>query len=183
MIPAKSQEEHWFARLETERRRRREAAGARAALANELRVREDDAALDALLAHGLHVETLAAAEWIPMILVAWADGAVQPAEREAILRAARADGIPEDDPANALLERWLETPPAPNLIDAWEAFLSAMARADGEDALAAHESWVVERAREIAVVAGGWVGIGRVSRDESAVLDRVTSGLRAARQG
>src|SRR5512134_1181672 len=114
-----SPEEAWFAREEAERRRARERDRQRAALAAELRLPEDDEAVAALLDAGIDARTIPAVEWIPMILVAWADGAVQPAERAAILRAARSDGLPLGHPARALLERWLEEKPSPNRVEVW----------------------------------------------------------------
>src|SRR5215467_7110 len=49
----------------------------------------DDAVLDQLVALGLRGNTIAALSLVPLIQVAWADGAVQDNERTAILQGAQ----------------------------------------------------------------------------------------------
>jgi hypothetical protein len=176
-------EETWFAREEAERRRARERDRQRAALAAELRLPENDEAVAVLFDAGIDARTLLAVEWIPMVLVAWADGAVQPAERAAILRAARADGLPLGHPARAMLELWLEQKPSPDRVELWNAYLRALARADGEDALLAHAAWMRETAREVAESEGGWLGFARVSGAESSLIDELIERVDAARAG
>ena len=164
---AQSQEGLYFRRLEEERRRQAQANRTRAALAIELGI-GDAAVLDALLAIGLDREKLPAIEWIPLVLVAWADGAVQPAERAAILRAAENDGVAEHHPAHDLLSYWLAEPPRENLLGAWTAYVAALAKRQDESARLAREGWVRDRVREVAEADADWLGLGRVSREEDA---------------
>ena len=49
---------------------------------------QDDGLIDHLLALGLRPETVLAVTLIPLAMVAWADGSIEPREREAILQAA-----------------------------------------------------------------------------------------------
>src|SRR5690606_26860332 len=60
---------------------------------------EDEAVLDRLVELGIGADTIAALSLVPLIKVAWADGAVQDREREAILQGAEDKGITKDSPA------------------------------------------------------------------------------------
>lgn len=177
----RSHEELWAQRAEQERRATLEITAQRTALATELGT-QDVAALDALIAVGLDCKTLPAAEWIPLALVAWADGVVQPGERDAILRAAASDGIPADHPAHHRLHDWLENAPGTKLLGAWQAYLGAIARSGDESAMRAREAWVRTRIREVAEADGGWLGFGKVSSEEGGVMLDVARSFRTARR-
>jgi hypothetical protein len=127
----------------------------------------DRGALDALHAVGVRPESLGALGLAPLIEVAWADGAVAPRERDEILAAARADGLCPD--ACTLLDEWLEAPPDPRLLSAWESYVAvapAGQREELRDRLRA-------RGLDVARADGGILGIGRISNHESLVLARV----------
>ena len=177
----RSDEELWHQRAEQVRSAAQQATAQRAALATELDTK-DAAALDALIAVGLDCETLPAVEWIPLALVAWADGAVQPAEREAILRVAEGDGIPAEHPAHRQLRDWLENAPGTKLLGAWQAYLGAVAPREDEGAQRAREAWVRTRVREVAEADGGWLGFGKVSSEEGGVMLDVARSFRTARR-
>ena len=68
----------------------------------------DEVVLDRLIELDIGPETLAAIEVVPLLSVAWADGKIQPEEREAIIAAAAAAGIQPQDARYPLLEHWLE---------------------------------------------------------------------------
>jgi hypothetical protein len=177
----RSHEELWVQRAEQERRATLTATAQRTALAAELDTK-DAAALDALIEVGLDCETLPAVEWIPLTLVAWADGVVQPAEREAILRVAEGDGIPADHPAHRRLRDWLENAPGTKLLGAWQAYLGAIAPREDESAQRAREAWVRTRVREVAEADGGWLGFAKVSSAEGGVMLDVARSFRTARR-
>jgi len=180
-VPKQSHEERWFQRLELDRSNGREAGQRRAALAAELGT-EDAAALDALLSVGIDCDTFPAVEWIPLVLVAWADGVVQPGEREAILRAAQGDGIPADHAAHGLLRGWLETAPGADLLGAWQVYLAAISPREDEGSQRAREAWVRARAREVAEAEGGWLGFAKVSAEEGGVMLDLARAFRTARR-
>ena len=54
---------------------------------------KDEALVEHLLELGLGSETVLAVTLVPLAVVAWADGSIQPQEREAILKAASDKGI------------------------------------------------------------------------------------------
>jgi hypothetical protein len=62
----------------------------------------DQAVLRKLAGLGIRADTLAALTLIPLIEVAWADGKMNPREREAVLSGARSTGISEDSPGGFL---------------------------------------------------------------------------------
>jgi hypothetical protein len=177
----RSPEESWIQRAELERRTAGDAGRKRTELAAELGS-EDAATLDALIAVGIDRENLPAVEWIPMVLVAWADGLVQSGEREAILRATGGDGIPPDHPAHAILIGWLETPPTPKLLGAWQAYLTAMSRGEHAGSLPTREAWVRARAREVAEADGGWLGFAKVSSEEGGMMLELARAFRTAQR-
>lgn len=165
----RSQEERYFSRLEADRKRTAEAIRSRAELARECGV-DDDVAVDAMIAAGLTNASLPAIEWTPLVFVAWADGAVQPEERDALLRIAEGDGIPAGHPAHALLREWLTKRPSDDLLDAWRRYLEATARSESKDLGRIRAEWLRTRTREVAEASGGWLGFGKISREEGAAL-------------
>lgn len=170
---ARFREPESFRRVEEERRRQVEANRARAALAIELCV-SDMQTLDALLGTGIRRESLAAVEWIPLVLVAWADGVIQPGERDSILRAARHDGLAPNHPAHALLSVWLDEKPPGGLLDAWTRYVQVMTAREDDGARRARQERMRERLRDVAEADGGWFDFGSSSREESALIEAMT---------
>jgi hypothetical protein len=166
---SQSHEDHYFQRVEVERRRNEEAVRERAELAREAAL-DDDEAIDAMIAAGITRASLPAIEWAPLVFVAWADGAVQPDERDSILRIAEGDGVPPSHPSHALLRSWLDRRPNDGLLSAWQRYLEAVGRSEDEDSRGIRADWLRTRTREVAEASGGWMGFGKVSRDEGAVL-------------
>ncbi|PYM24330.1 MAG: hypothetical protein DMD78_09185 [Candidatus Rokuibacteriota bacterium] len=77
------------------------------------------AVLDKLLELGIRAETVAALSLVPLVEVAWADGKLDPKERQAILDHLPNAGIAAGSTAHGLLQAWLERPPDRKLLDAW----------------------------------------------------------------
>ena len=174
----KNLEDEFFARKQAELIQKMRAERAReenrAHLAHVTGI-EDRQLLDALVDPGLHAESLAALSLVPMVEVAWADGTVDAEERAALLKVAAEHGLTEV--GHELLASWLDQRPAASLLVAWEAFarqVSGALDADGRARLA-HE--ILSHARFIAEAAGGFLGIGKVSKEEKAVLARLEAAL------
>lgn len=129
----------------------------------------DDAALDALLEVGVTAETFAALALVPLVAVAWADGKLDAAEREAIGRAAEEAKL--SDEHRGLLEEWLDAAPGAGLLDAWKAYIEELRGGLDPEACAALRSQILGGARRVAESAGGFLGLGnKVSDSEAAVL-------------
>jgi hypothetical protein len=119
-------------------------------------------------------QVLASLAVIPLVEVAWADGAIQEAERRAILEAARELRSGCGEVNVSLLESWLRHKPPKKLLDAWVHYVEGLA-----EVLTAHQreqlrASLVDRAQKVAAAAGGFLGMGAISADEQSVLDRMT---------
>jgi hypothetical protein len=129
------------------------------------------AVLDKLIELGIRAETVAALSIVPLVEVAWADGAMDAKERQAILERA---GVRPDSTAGALLASWLERRPEPNLVTAWTLLVQAMAEQLGPDEAAHVKTGLLERARAVAAAAGGILGVGsKISTAEAATLAKL----------
>lgn len=130
------------------------------------------AVLEELVARGVRPETLAALSLLPLVLVAWADGSISEAEKNAVLAAAGDRGVAPGSAAHELLQGWLQIHPHREVVEAWKDYVAALV--DGpldEAAAAALEKDVLGRAREVAAASGGFLGLGsKISDQEEAVL-------------
>jgi len=166
-------EESFFAK-ENERLRARiqadrEREEARKALTGEAGIR-DAALLDRLVDLGIRVDTVEALVLVPLVLVAWADGKMDPAERDAVLHAAEATGIPREGPGYALLQAWTKQRPPAELATSWRSYIAALTKELSADQRWALEERIVERARAVARASGGFLGLSKISREEEAVI-------------
>jgi hypothetical protein len=140
---------------------------------------DDEALVDHLLALGLGPETILAVTLVPLAMVAWADGEIQPQERAAILKAAAEKGIAPDSVGGQMLENWLARQPDPQVVDAWKRYTQAI-----WPSLSAHEREEIrqmglEQARAVAETAGGFLGLtSKVSAKERAVLEELSALLK-----
>jgi tellurite resistance protein len=131
----------------------------------------DEALLDRLVELDLGPQSVAALALAPLVFVAWADGSLEPSEKEAVLRAARDTGLSDQPEALALLEHWLKTPPSPQLRDAWRNYAHAIVSALPAESRATVAQKTIGRARAVAEAAGGFLGLSsRVSDAEKKVL-------------
>lgn len=158
--------------LRTRIRREREHASAREALAAHT-PRADAALLDRLVELGIRVESLAALMLVPLVEVAWADGTMDPREREAVLAAAEASGVELDSPSHALLESWTTDRPPAALYESWKAYVGSLCRELSADHRWHLEEQLLGRARSVARAAGGFLGLAKVSKPEEEVLARL----------
>jgi hypothetical protein len=133
----------------------------------------DEAVLRHLVDAGVDAQTFMALSLVPLVTVAWADGAMREGQRKAVLRAARETGLGEGSHAYATLEGMLHEKPSPRLFQAWAEYIAALFAdsTDIERQKAADD--IVGRARQVARSAGGFLGVGEVSDAEKRVLARI----------
>jgi hypothetical protein len=135
---------------------------------------QDAAVLDKLMALNIGGATLAALSLVPLVVVAWADGALDDKERNAILAAAEQSGLGGQDAAFELLKGWLARKPPPELAATWKAYVSALSPTLSEDARRSLKANLLDRARAVAEAAGGFMGLGRkVSDAERVALEEL----------
>src|SRR5262245_48001547 len=133
----------------------------------------DDAVLDKLVALGLKANTIAALSLVPLIEVAWADGAIQDNERSAILQGAHGKGLEQGSDGYQLLQSWLKRQPGDELFTAWEAYIKALAAQLNDEQNRLLKNQIVGFAKLVATAAGGILGFGKVSATEEKVLHRI----------
>lgn len=135
---------------------------------------KNDEVLEKLVSLKLDGETISALSLFPLIQVAWADGAVDTREQEAVLSAANASGILKGSSAHALLESWLKLKPPAALQSAWSNYVKALCEgmAVGDKALLKNE--LLGKARSVAEASGGILGMGsKVSKAEGDALKKL----------
>jgi tellurite resistance protein len=172
------QEEAYFAQLNAERRSQlrteltmaaRELNSKRA-LKTVLRT-DDDALVQRIRALGFDGDSVRVLDLLPLIWVSWADGRIQRSERIAILELLRARGISYESEAWILVEALLEERPSDGYLEEALVVLKALRQKQGST------SDIVALSHAIADAAGGLSGLGSVSREERATLERVAAVL------
>ncbi len=132
---------------------------------------DDDALLSHMVDLDLQPEVIAAIAIVPLVVVAWADGAVQPQERVAILQAAESTGVTPKDGGYPILEHWLSTAPGPEILDAWKLYIAALCKQLNDEEIAELKGDLLGRVDKVAKAAGGILGItNKVSESERAML-------------
>jgi hypothetical protein len=131
----------------------------------------DEALLDHLIDLDLQPEALAAIAVVPLVAVAWADGAVQEKERAAIIQAAKATGINSQDGRYPILEHWLSQKPGPEVMDAWKLYIAALCKQLDAKEVEELKSDLLNRAETVAEAAGGILGVtSKISSTEREML-------------
>ncbi len=134
----------------------------------------DEALLDRLIELDIGPEALAALEVIPLMSVAWADGRVQPEERETIIAFAKVAGIQPQDGRYPLLELWLERRPRAEAMEAWKRYVKDLCQRLDSQEIKRLQHELLDRARMVAQAAGGFLGFGeKISPAECAVLNEL----------
>jgi len=132
----------------------------------------DEKVLAKLVKAGVRGETLAAVTLIPLVEVAWADGAVSDDERAAVLKAAAENGVQEGSASHELLGHWLKDRPDVRIIAAWKEYVGALAKAMPADAMLVLRERLIGRMRAVAEAAGGFLGLGRkTSKVEQSAIE------------
>ena len=134
---------------------------------------ESEDVLDTLIDLEVEPETLVAFTLVPLVEVAWADGEIQPKERDAIIKAAIERGVEDGSPTCTLLRNWLQTPPDPVLLETWRGYIEELMTSLGERARTHLKSASIGRARAVAEAAGGFLGIGSISAAEKKKLEEL----------
>lgn len=138
---------------------------------------DNEQLIDALMELEVEPGAMAALSIVPLVAVAWADGEIQKNEREAIIRAAEDGGIEAGSPNHDLLENWLKTKPGPELLSTWKEYAHAIEERLDSVVGAELKVRLMTRTTAIAKAAGGFLGLGAISKAEQAVLDELEHAL------
>ncbi len=128
---------------------------------------------------GIRPDTLAALTLIPLVEVAWADGRMDENEQRAVLAGAEASGIVAGSPSHGLLRVWLDERPDTEMLAAWAEFIAAICEELSVEGRARLREAIVGRARDVAEAAGGFMGLGAISREEARVLETLEAAFRS----
>jgi hypothetical protein len=173
---ARALEDSFFAKENERILRELRAAAAREEKKKEFREHlsiKNDEVLEALVDLEVEPETVIAFTLVPLVEVAWADGEIQPKERDAILKAAIERGVEHDSPTAHLLGNWLTMRPDPQLLEAWRAYIEELKPSLSEASWKEMKKSVMGRARAIAEAAGGFLGVASISAAEKKMLEEL----------
>src|SRR5262245_44151021 len=177
---AKSLEDAFFARENAallEAMRKKAAHKERQEALRQVMQNADDALLDRLLDLGVSAQTILAMMLLPLARVAWADGAIDAKEREAILKAAEERDIRPGSASHQLLQSWLVNKPSDAVNAAWKNYIGSMwGQLQPSERDEMRERLLV-LARGVAEAAGGFLGLGTIAAAEQAVLNDIAATL------
>lgn len=135
----------------------------------------DQELLDHLIDAGITSSSIAALALVPAVFVAWADGRVTPAERQAILSAALRHGVKDSPTAFDLLETWLHHCPPPSLWNVWEEYAAAVDETLTPKMSAMLHAEFLRMATNVAKASNSRFGKGKLSVNEQAILDKLAA--------
>lgn len=130
---------------------------------------EENVLLD-LVKAGVNAESLLAMRLVPMVEVAWCDGAVEPPERAAVLNAAASLDIHPGSAAHDVLDRWLQERPDERVVTAWKEYVRALAKLLPTETAAQIRTHMIDRCTRVATAAGGFLGLSTISPHERAKI-------------
>ncbi len=162
--------------MQFEKLKKKEAEAAKRQAYTEAGI-ENAALIEALIELEISATAIAALSIVPLVEVAWADGEIQAKEREAIIKAAEEGGIEAGSANHDLLENWLSKKPGPELLETWKTYAQALE--ERLDSVVGNELKVrlMNRTKNIAKAAGGFLGIGSISAAEQRILDELEHAL------
>lgn len=134
---------------------------------------ENETALNKLVEAGISPASLTAFSIVPLVFVAWADGQVQSNERDAVLKAAVEAGMEPDSTGYKLISAWLKSKPEEQLLDAWKSYIGALKETLDHASYIHLKSNIMDRTRQVAASAGGFLKMGAISLSESKKIEEL----------
>jgi tellurite resistance protein len=139
----------------------------------------DTSVLKELVALAIRPETVAALCLVPVIEVAWADGAIDAREIEVFIKGSEKTGFQAN---MRILREWLLKKPDDALMQAWKQYMKGLC---GVMNAKAHEQLcddILDHAREVAKASGGFMGlVDPVSPEEKRKLEEMRAFLKETR--
>ena len=134
--------------------------------------------LDNLVTVNVSGDLMAAFNLLPLVEVAWADGAVDEREVRALMTALEQQGILPDTPAHSRMEFAIKHGPDPEAKKLWYLYAGELKNTLSARELAEFRQDILDTARTVANVSGGLLNIAfTVSPNEQRVLDAVEKAL------
>jgi hypothetical protein len=140
----------------------------------------DDEVLQDLETLGFSDQTVSLLPMVPLVHVGWADGGMAASAAQRIMEASREHGIEELSDAGRQLREWLESRPSEHLFD---GALQAIRTVLQHQSISEPELYVrnlLTQSTDVAAASGGVLGFGKISKNERAILDRISRELESA---
>jgi len=136
----------------------------------------NEAVLQKLVQLDVRPETLASLSVVPLVEVAWADGKIDEAEKDAVEKAAE-QVLPDNAAIDlALIHRWLQVKPPDSMLTAWIHYIEGLREALSEKERADLKESLIGQARAVAEASGGFLGLtSKISAPEQAMLDKMSA--------
>jgi hypothetical protein len=134
---------------------------------------QDEIILQKLVDLDIKPEIVATLSIIPLVEVAWADGAVDAKEKEAVLKTAEKIGFRKGEIDYDLLEEWLIRKPNAEMLEAWIHYVQALCDQLSEKEKIALRKDLIGHAHTVASATGGFLGFGKVSKEEQHLLKKL----------
>jgi hypothetical protein len=142
---------------------------------------KNEAVLDKLVSLNVRPETLASLCVAPLVEVAWADGEVDPKERQAVLSAAEKMGIKQGDIDYDLIKQWMTHKPGDDLVAAWVHYIQGLCEQLTNEEINGLQSEIMGHAKAIAEASGGFLGTGiggSISKSEKEMLAKLNAAFK-----
>jgi hypothetical protein len=176
----KGLEEEFFHRKEKELieklRKQREAEAQKKELA-EAAGNPNEEVLETLHQLGYTRDTVSLLHLVPLLNVAWADNKVSNQERDLILEAARLRGVAADNPAYQQLTDWLTNRPSQEFFDHTLLIIGDLLETTPPGDGKIDRETLLDLSTRVAAASGGILGVGKISGEEQAILDRLATAL------
>ena len=181
---ARSREEEYFWKKDQEliakMKRAAEAESARRELGARAGLNDPELVKE-LEELGFTAETVVLLPLVPLVQTAWAEGGVSAAERELIVKLARARGVAEGSTADRQLSSWLASAPGEQVFARATRLIRAMLASPSAASSSLNADELVKYCESIAAASGGLFGLNKVSGDERAVLAQIAGDLTGRR--
>jgi hypothetical protein len=128
--------------------------------------------IENLQALGYTKDNVSLLHLVPLIEVGWADGTISDEERAMIFEAASMRGVKEGSVAYQELGDWLTNRPTDEFFEQTLRIIGHLAPVDKES------SDVLGQAMAVAEASGGFLGFGKISAEEKALLARIAAALK-----
>lgn len=137
----------------------------------------DEELAQALIALGMDEASYRALPLLPLIQVAWADGELQEAERELILRLSE-ERYALSDEGRRVLRNWLHHAPTRDYVRRGQRVLMALCdRQGGRNVSRDTLADTVTFSLDVAKAAGGFFGFGAVASQEAEAIEEIAQAL------